>query len=63
MSARPGLAVALGAITAVALAAGVAHAQIWRGGFGFYARPETSDGDDVRRRVQPLPADVHERSS
>ena len=40
MSARPGLAVTLGAITAVALAASVAHAQIWRGGFGFYAAPK-----------------------
>ncbi|HZL95518.1 MAG TPA: hypothetical protein VFB99_17815, partial [Vicinamibacterales bacterium] len=39
MSARPGLAVALGAITAVAIAA-VAHAQIWRGGFGFSAAPK-----------------------
>jgi hypothetical protein len=27
-------------VTALALAAGVAHAQVWRGGFGFYGTPK-----------------------
>src|SRR5262245_15752932 len=40
MSGRIRLAAALGAIAAVAAAAGVAHAQIWRGGFGFYGAPK-----------------------
>jgi hypothetical protein len=40
MSARTRLVVILGAIAAVAVAASVAHAQIWRGGFGFYASPK-----------------------
>jgi hypothetical protein len=40
MSGRTRLAVILGALAAVTVAAGVAHAQIWRGGFGFYASPK-----------------------
>src|SRR5881394_265644 len=27
-------------VLAIAAAAGVAHAQVWRGGFGFYATPK-----------------------
>lgn len=30
----------LGILAALVLAAGVAHAQVWRGGFGFYAAPK-----------------------
>jgi hypothetical protein len=40
MSGRSRLAGALCAITALAVAASVAHAQIWRGGFGFNGTPK-----------------------
>jgi hypothetical protein len=42
-------------LAALALAAGAAHAQVWRGGFGFYAAPKRPTTRHVRPRLQSLP--------